>query len=332
RWLGLVLDLLTAAVATTVVALAMELRNSASSASIGISLLQILSFNFYLTGLINAWTNLETSLGAVTRIKNFEATTKSEHKPEESGKPDLQWPNSGQVDISDLSARYSPNGEDVIRDLTLSIPAGSKVGICGRSGSGKSSLLLTILRLLDTPTGSIMVDGVDLATLPRQTVRSKIAALPQESILIPGTIRANLDPLGSATDLELEAALAKAGILDSVSLAGGLNSSMAALALSHGQMQLFAVARTLLRPSKLLVLDEMTSSVDAATEQRVMDIIHEGFKGFTIIAVAHRLQTIVGYDMIVVMDAGRIVEVGKPSDLLEQSGGRFREMWERSGH
>ncbi|OQO07558.1 hypothetical protein B0A48_07255 [Cryoendolithus antarcticus] len=332
RWLGLVLDLLTAAVATTVVALAMELRDSASSASIGISLLQILSFNFYLTGLINAWTNLETSLGAVARIKNFEATTKSEHLPEESCEPDQQWPEKGQLTISNLSARYSPSGEDVIRDLALSIPAGSKVGICGRSGSGKSSLLLTILRLLDTPTGSITLDGVDLATMPRQTVRSRIAALPQESILIPGTIRANLDPLGSATDAELGSALAKAGILESISIAGGLDSSMSALALSHGQTQLFAVARTLLHPSKLLVLDEMTSSVDAATEEKVMDIIHEGFKGSTIIAVAHRLPTIVGYDIIVVMDAGRIVEVGKPSELLKREGGNFRKMWERSGH
>ncbi|OQO09094.1 hypothetical protein B0A48_05985 [Cryoendolithus antarcticus] len=332
RWLGLVLDLLTAAVATVVVALAMELRDSASSASIGISLLQILSFNFYLTGLINAWTNLETSLGAVARIKNFEATTRSEHLPEESRQTDQQWPAKGQLTISNLSARYSPSGDNVIHDIALSIPAGSKVGVCGRSGSGKSSLLLTILRLLDTPTGSIMVDGADLATLPRQTVRSRIAALPQESILIPGTIRANLDPLGSATDAELESALANAGILGSISLAGGLGSSMSALALSHGQMQLFAVARTLLRPSKLLVLDEMTSSVDAATEMKVMDVIHEGFEGSTIIAVAHRLQTIVGYDMIVVMDAGRIVEVGKPRELLKKEGGSFREMWERSGH
>ncbi|EMC91438.1 hypothetical protein BAUCODRAFT_39613 [Baudoinia panamericana UAMH 10762] len=332
RWLNLVLDLVTAALATIVVSLAITLRNTSSAGSIGVSLLNVLSFNQNLAYLITAWTSLETCLGAVARCKNFESSTTPEDKPEEDQTPPVTWPQRGALVYANVSASYSSNGETVLDDLTFSISAGEKVGICGRSGSGKSSLLLTLLRLLDNSSGTITLDDMDLSTIPRQTIRSRLTALPQEAITVPGTLRDNIDPLQLASDSAAEAALARVGLLDLVNQQGGLDASMTELSLSHGQLQLFAVARALLRKSKLLILDEMTGSVDTVTEELMMSIIKEEFRESTVIAVAHRLRTIGDFDRIIVLDKGRVVEMGKPGELLEREGGWFREMWERSGH
>ena len=330
RWLGVVLDLTTAGLAVIVVSIAMTQRDTATAGSIGVSLLTVLSFNTQLSWLITAWTSLETALGAVARCMNFEKTTASEDLSGEDHTPPAEWPQAGQLTLTDLSASYSSDGENVLKRISLSISAGEKVGICGRSGSGKSSLLLTLLRLLDNNSGTIMLDGVDLGTIPRQTIRERITALPQEAITVPGSLRDNIDPLASSTDDAINAALSKVGLLDLIEQRGGLKGDIKEFGFSQGQMQLFAVARALLQQSKLLVVDEMTSSVDALTEQKMVSVIREEFAQSTVLAVAHRLNTIRDFDKVVVMDKGRIVEMGSPSDLLAQEGGYFRTMW--SGH
>lgn len=332
RWLGLVLDLTTAALAVIVVAMAMTLRETASAGSVGVSLLTILTFNSQLSWLIVAWTSLETALGAVARCMNFEKSTVSEDKPAENSTPPADWPQGGRLTLTDVSASYNSDGDDVLKSVSLSILAGEKVGVCGRSGSGKSSLLLTMLRLLDNNSGIISLDDVDLATIPRQMIRERITALPQEVITVPGPLRDNIDPLKSSTTESITAALTKVGLLDIVDQRGGLDTDVKDLGFSQGQMQLFAVARALLRKSKLLVVDEMTSSVDAVTEAKMMSVIRAEFADSTVLAVAHRLNTIRDFDKVVIMDKGRVVEVGPPSDLLAQEGGYFRTMWERSGH
>ncbi|SMR46888.1 unnamed protein product [Zymoseptoria tritici ST99CH_3D1] len=332
RWLGLVLGLVTAAIAITVVAMALTLQTSSSAGAVGVSLLSILSFSTILSDLINSWTNLETSLGAVARCRNFQSSTASEDKAGESQKPSAAWPENGSLAIRNVSASYNKGDNPVLKSISLSIAAGQKIGICGRSGSGKSTLLLTLLRLLDLSSGSIEVDGLDLCSLPRQTIRERITALPQEVVTFPGTLHANLDPTGLHSTSACEAALQKVGLYSRVAGAGGLETDMTSLALSQGQLQLFAVARCLLRKSKILLVDEMTSSVDAIAEETVMRLVREEFAESTVIAVAHRLGTIMDFDRIVVMDAGDIVEVGTPEELREREGGVFKGMWERMGH
>lgn len=332
RWLGLVLDLTTAGIGVVVVALAMTLRETASAGSVGVSLLTVLTFNSQLSWLITAWTSLETALGAVARCMNFEKNTASEDLAEENFTPPPEWPHAGNLELTDIGASYSNDSENVLKGISLSIAAGQKVGICGRSGSGKSSLLLTLLRLLDLNSGTITLDDVDLSRIPRQTIRERITALPQEAITVPGSLRDNIDPLRSSTADLINASLSRVGLLDLVDQRGGLDTEMKDLGLSQGQMQLFAVARALLRKSKFLVVDEMTSSVDAVTEERMVSVIKEEFADSTVLAVAHRLGTIRDFDKVVVMDKGRIVEAGSPDDLLAQEGGYFRTMWERSGH
>lgn len=332
RWLALVLDLTTAAMAIIVVAMAMSLRDTATAGSVGVSLLTILSFNTQLSRLVIAWTTLETALGAIARCMNFERTTASEDLPGEDAALPSAWPASGSLELDNLDARYNSDGEDVLKGISVSIEAGEKVGICGRSGSGKPSLLLTLLRLLDNRSGTMVLDSVDLATVPRQTIRSRITALPQEAIIVPGTLRDNIDPLARSTVEMIKSALNRVGLLDLVEQRGGLDADMKVLGLSKGQMQLFAVARALLRKSKLLVVDEMTSSVDAVTEEMLVSAIKEEFADSTVVAVAHRLATIRAFDKVFVMDKGTIVEVGRPDDLLAKEGGYFKTLWERSGH
>ncbi|CEJ91185.1 hypothetical protein VHEMI06915 [[Torrubiella] hemipterigena] len=330
RWLNLVLDLTTAAIATVVVALAMTLHGTASAGSVGLSLLNILNFNTQLAQLILDWTSLETSLGAVARCKNFEAGTPSEHLAGESVQPASNWPQSGHITMDNITATYAPGKPPALDKVTLSIPAGFKVGICGRSGSGKSSLLLTLFRMLDPSSGEMYIDGVNVTTLPREVIRDRITPVPQEAVAVPGSVRTNLDPMDRSTDEAIFTALEKVGLLELINERGGINAELSDLGLSQGQLQLFAVARALLRPSKLVVVDEMTSSVDQNTEERILKLVKTEFQESTVIAVAHRLQTIADFDMIVVMDKGQVVELGRPEELLEKQDGYFSALWKEA--
>ena len=198
----------------------------------------------------------------------------------------------------------------------MKISPGQKVGICGRTGSGKSSLLSTLLRLLDLDSGSIVIDGQDLSTLPREVVRTRMIAIPQDPFILSESTRLNADPGGKVSDDKIIAALTKVNLWSVIEPRGGLDENMKSQPLSHGQQQLFCLARAMLRTSKILILDEATSNVDRETDQLMQRIIREEFQGHTIITVAHRLDTIEDSDMVAVLDAGALVEFGNPKALL----------------
>ena len=212
------------------------------------------------------------------------------------------------------------------------MPAGQKLGICGRTGSGKSSLLLALLRLLELDRGTILVDGVDLQTVPRNLVRERLGTIPQDPFLLAGSVRANLDPLGRfpGDDAPLVAALEKVQIWGLIKGRGGLDASAQDQPLSQGQQQLFALARALVHRARVLVLDEATSNVDAESDRLMQRVIREEFQGRTIITVAHRLDTIIDSDIVVVLEAGEVREMGKPSELLERES-KFRELYNNKG-
>ncbi|EZF31198.1 hypothetical protein H101_05181 [Trichophyton interdigitale H6] len=213
-----------------------------------------------------------------------------------------------------------------LSDLTITIEEGQKVGICGRSGSGKSSLLLLLLRLLEVQGGSITVDGLDLASLPRDLARSRFNMIPQEPVFIPGTVQFNLDPDSQYSDYDLITALKKVLLFDVISAQGGVNSEFQPSSLSHGQRQLFCLAGAILRKSRIGLLDEITSNVEQATDELMQKIIREEFKLCTSIAIAHRLNTIMNFDRVIVLEGGQIVESGKPQDLLLRDS-MFKQMW-----
>jgi ATP-binding cassette, subfamily C (CFTR/MRP), member 1 len=195
------------------------------------------------------------------------------------------------------------------------------------SFSGKSSLILALFRMLELNSGTILIDGFDLSSIPRNDIRSHLNAIPQDPYFVAGSIRLNLDPYSASTDALIISALRKVQLLNTITSNGGLDAKLDPDSLSHGQRQLFCLARAVLRKSKIVVLDEVTSSVDRKTDELMQKIIKEEFKECTIIAVAHRLDTILDFDRIAVLGRGRLVECDSPATLLATESA-FKELYD----
>ncbi|KND90065.1 Multidrug resistance-associated protein 1 [Tolypocladium ophioglossoides CBS 100239] len=332
-WLNLVLDLIVAAEAIIVVGLSVGLRSFTSPGLLGISLNSILSFSGSLASVVGGWTLLETSLGSIARLRSLE----TEVHPEDNGEseePPSDWPSQGSIIFNGVTASHSTSAK-AIRDISLHIRAGQKIGICGRTGSGKSSLVATLLGLLEVDAGAITIDGVDLASLSKEAIRERLVTVPLDSPILVGSVRFNVDPHGLHTDAAIRGALGRVGLWTALRDLGGLEAELTPFSLSHGQRQLLALSRAILRKGKIVLLDEPTSNVDSETDATIQGVLRQEFAACTILTVAHRIDTIFpGSDVIVVMDEGKIVEVGTPAELVEtrpDSLGRFRSLLFESG-
>ncbi|KAI1461835.1 ABC transporter [Annulohypoxylon moriforme] len=347
-WLKIVLDMLVAAIAVGVIALAVVLRNTTSGGQVGVALNIVLIANTTLLRLIQMWTNLEISLGAIARIKNLEEEVPPEDQPSETSVPPETWPLSGAVEFRDVTAAYNTDNT-VLKDVSLLIEPGQKIVICGRTGSGKSSLLLTLLRLLDTKSGSIEVDGVNVGLVPRSVIRERcFVTVPQESLLFnQESLRFNVDPAETLSNDTIIEVLSRVSLwqhfnsiidrdepVDSIASSHPiLDRALTSLPpLSVGQRQLLALARALLQvyvistsgAKPIILLDEATSSLDSSTEKVVLDIIDEELasKGHTIIMVAHRVGAALSHlrkGAIIWMRDGRIEKVGDVNDVLNMT-------------
>ncbi|KAL6921168.1 hypothetical protein FSST1_005194 [Fusarium sambucinum] len=317
RWLTLVLDMIVTIIAVLVVVLVTQLRGVLSTGLIGVALVNIIQFSQHLKLLLTFWTTLETHIGAISRIKSFTSDTASEHEPQEKEQPPSVWPSKGTIMFDQVSAGYKES-EDVLKNITLTIEAGQKIGICGRTGSGKSSMVSCLFRMIDLHGGRIMVDGLDISTIPREEIRTRLVGVPQDAFLIDGSsVRLNADPAGGLTDAAIEDALKAVELWDIVTDGGGLDVSIEELHLSHGQRQLFCIGRAILRPSPIVVLDEATSSVDSRVDELVQRLVRERFNNRTVISIVHKLQSALDdFDMVVVLDAGKLQEFGHPGELL----------------
>ncbi|KAL6875904.1 P-loop containing nucleoside triphosphate hydrolase protein [Trichoderma longibrachiatum] len=352
RWLNIVLDLMIAAIATGLITLAVVMKGTTTSGQIGMALNIVLVANTTLLSLVESWTNLEISLGAIARLKNLEAETPKEDKPGENYVPVDTWPSQGEVELDNVTVAYNPEAI-ALRNITMKIAPGEQLVVCGRTGSGKSTLLLTLLRLLDAKSGTIKVDGVDLSLVPRTLVRQRcfITVAQDPFILGQASLRFNLDPSASFPDEIIVKALEKTRLwphfkprTSIVKPSIILSTSMAALPqMSTGQLQLLALARAILqvqhlntessiseaRPNggrvmPILLLDEATSSLDPATESAMRSIIQEEFtdKGNTVVAITHRIGGVAGSgragkDMVALLSNGKIERMGKAEDILE---------------
>ncbi|KAI8955491.1 P-loop containing nucleoside triphosphate hydrolase protein [Xylaria longipes] len=370
QWLSLVLDLAVAVLAAAVTALAVKLHSNSSFA--GASLVTLMSFGDSLSGIVIYFTRLETSIGAITRLQTFNETVKPEDKSEEDLIPPEDWPQKGVIEMKGMSASYDVGVEAhkslnlALRNINLKMPgsakqesylrfpmigSGEKIAICGRTGSGKSSLIALLLKLLDSvpgTDGSVLIDNAPLQRIDRSVLRQRIIAVPQEAVFLPdgSTFRANLDPTNILAPAECETVLAKVDLLQFVQERGGLDAPMNAGTLSAGQRQLMSLRRVLLRrrgrarnllgfggsgaEGGILLLDEVSSSVDHETERIMQETIRAEFKDYTVVAVSHRLDMIMDFDRVVVMDKGEVVEVGNPMVLAVQEGARFHELIEAS--
>ncbi|KAF3941853.1 hypothetical protein ABW19_dt0205581 [Dactylella cylindrospora] len=334
RWLALVLDFIVAGLACSIALITVQLRQSLEPGYIGLALLNTMSIGEMLKILIIFYTTLETSLGAIARMRNFSKMV----SPEEDTGHDLstpEWPSRGNIAFKELSASHKPGSEIVLKSVDLVIPAGSKVGLCGRSGSGKSSMIATLFRLLEVRSGSISIDGVDITDVPINTLRGRLNVLSQEPFFLAGTVRENLSYArlseeDELSDEELLEVLARVGLKDKVlAWDGGLDAEFDPEgSLSHGERQLFCLARAMLKIGNIVVLDEFTSSVDVETDNKMQQLLRRHFSGKTILTVAHRLNTIMDYDTVVVLDKGAILETGNPRELVNHPGSGFKALYD----
>jgi ABC-type multidrug transport system fused ATPase/permease subunit len=314
--------------------LVVVLRTRFSPQFVALALLNVTSFSQFLALVIQGWTQLETSLGAVARVQEFCQGTENENLPAETSPVPERWPSRGHVTLENVTASYaSDHSEPVLHDVTLDIPAGSKVGICGRSGSGKSSLVACLLRMLEIrPESRITFDGVDIATLPRQAVRAAVAVVPQHPFFLKMTsMRDNLVPRGGQSDERILSVLERLKMKDAVERMGGLDSPLDLDRLSQGQRQLLCLARAALANKRIILLDEASSNVDERSERLIRQVIHEEFTGCTVISIVHRLGAIAAFDRVAVVAGGRVVEWDSPGVLLERDS-EFKRLWDLSSN
>lgn len=266
---------------------------------------------------------------SVERVLDFGALEPEASLELENDKNLGDWPERGEIDVKNLAVRYRPALPLALDGASFKIPSGFRVGVVGRTGSGKSTVVQTLFRLLEAERGSISIDGVDISKVGLHTLRSKISVIPQAPTLFSGcTVRENLDLFGIHSEEAIQKALKDAHLAEVIAeLPKGYNSmvSEGGTNFSVGQRQLLCLARAILSKSKILVLDEATASVDRRTDQLLHESLQESFGDATILAVAHRLDTVIDHDMILVLGQGKVLEYGTPADLI-RSGGMFSKM------
>uniref|UniRef100_A0A6J0UD00 ATP-binding cassette sub-family C member 8 isoform X1 n=1 Tax=Pogona vitticeps TaxID=103695 RepID=A0A6J0UD00_9SAUR len=329
RWLEVRMEYIGACVVliAAVASITNSLYNKLSSGLVGLGLTYALMVSNYLNWMVRNLADMELQLGAVKRLnglikteaENYEGLLSPSHIPQ-------NWPDQGEIQIQNLSVRYDSSLKPVLKHVNAHISPGQKIGICGRTGSGKSSFSLAFFRMVDTFEGRIIIDGIDIAKLPLQTLRSRLSIILQDPILFSGTIRFNLDPEKKCTDSMLWEALeiaqlkhvvkALPGGLDAIVTEGGEN-------FSQGQRQLFCLARAFVRKTSIFIMDEATASIDMATENILQKVVMTAFSDRTVVTIAHRVHTIINADMVIVMKRGVILEYDKPEVLLEKEDSIF---------
>ncbi|KAJ3326933.1 hypothetical protein HDU76_012497 [Blyttiomyces sp. JEL0837] len=293
---------------TLLIALVGIYSTSTRASTIGLALEVTNDLNGFLNLFIGYIASLEAGLVSVERLKAYCFDLPQEAPDNLPGDPESkQWPRYGEIEIKDLEVRYASKEEPVLKGVSVRIQGGEKLGIVGRTGSGKSTLLTALFRLVEPSNGSVVIDGVDVSTIGLHTLRTGLQIIPQDPVLFSGTLRSNIDPTNIRTDAE---------IWDSLTLVG-LKSHV-----SEDPKGLEA---------PILVMDEASSAVDAAADNLIIESIRTHFKNATVISIAHRLNTVAGFDKVLVLDAGRVVEHGSPAELLRKDGGVFRGLVQATG-
>ncbi|KAI3644541.1 hypothetical protein MP228_010705 [Amoeboaphelidium protococcarum] len=292
----------------------------------GLSISYALTITQSLNWTVRQSCEIETNIVSVERIVEYTKLKSEAPAIVETHRPPLTWPAKGMVEFRNYSTRYREGLDLVLRNLSFIVQAGEKIGICGRTGAGKSSMMLALFRLVEPVCGQIFIDGVDITQIGLQDLRSKLTIIPQDPVLFAGTVRENLDPYLKVNDNELWDALESCHLadhirslpekLDAVVLQNGENFSI-------GQRQLICLARALVRKSKVLVLDEATASIDVQSDSLIQQTIRKEFKDCTVLTIAHRINTVMDSDRILVLSDGQIAEYDTPENLLKNQNSMF---------
>lgn len=324
QWLNLRLDTLGNVLILFVGALIVMSDNSIPASMSGLLMTYAIAVVQIIPGIVSQTAEIENSFITVERMIYYGNEIPTEMS-ESATVPPSTWPETGTIIMKEVSLRYHSDHPQALQDVSLTINDGEKVGIIGRTGAGKSSIVSVLFRLFPLEHGSVVIDNVNIANLNLHSLRSKLAIIPQDPTLFQGTVRTNLDPSGEYPDDVLCDALKKTNLypqvhLDREVLPDGKNFSL-------GERQLLALARVLVRDPRILVCDEATSAVDQDTDRAVQQTLLEEFQDRTVICIAHRLQTIIRYDRICIIDQGRIVDFQSPLALFDKNV-EFRQMCE----
>ncbi|XP_076389766.1 multidrug-Resistance like Protein 1 isoform X2 [Megachile rotundata] len=334
RWLAVRLEMVGNLIIFFAALFAVLNKDTIKSGVVGLSVSYALQVTQTLNWLVRMTSDVETNIVAVERIKEYGETPQEAPWKNPNYTPPKEWPVQGTVEFKDYKVRYREGLELVLRGLSFSVKGGEKVGIVGRTGAGKSSLTLALFRIIEAADGKIFIDDIDIAKLGLHDLRSRLTIIPQDPILFSGTLRINLDPFNCYTDDEVWRALEHAhlksfiktlpnGLLHEIT-EGGEN-------LSIGQRQLICLARALLRKTKVLILDEATASVDLETDDLIQTTIRQEFSDCTVLTIAHRLNTILDSDRVIVLDKGLIMEYDSPEALLRNSSSLFHNIAKDAG-
>ncbi|XXH01325.1 hypothetical protein Hte_007683 [Hypoxylon texense] len=349
RWICVRADGCAAVIALFTGVIAVSMGASAPAGRLGFSLTSAIGLGQTILTMVRNMNELEAELNCFHRVREYASlpleTDSAKDREGEATAPALpeSWPAQGQVEFRGVAVKYALDGPDILQDLSLTINPGERVAVVGRTGSGKSTLALSLLGFTNVTKGAVLVDGVDISTVPLRVLRRRLTIIPQEPVLFGSDVRFNLDPSQTAPDEHLTEAIGACSAVESLGaprvsndassqeLGENLNSSAVALNLdtpvaprgsnfSAGQRQVLSLARATVRRSKVVVLDEATASLDHVSDAAIQQVLRSAFRGKTILAIVHRLSTVMDYDRIVVMDSGRAREIGPPLELYRNEG------------
>ncbi|XP_041086709.1 multidrug resistance-associated protein 1-like isoform X3 [Polyodon spathula] len=327
RWLAVNLEFLGNSIVLSAAIFSVMAKGTLSPGIVGLSVSHALQVTGILSWIVRSWTDVENNIVSVERVKEYADTPKEAAWTLENSPLPPAWPQTGTIELRGYGLQYRKGLEWALKDISIHIQEREKVGIVGRTGAGKSSLALGIFRILEAAKGEIYIDGINIAEIGLHELRSRITIIPQDPVLFSGTLRMNLDPFDAYSDEEVWNSLELAHLKNFVSgLPDRLNHecSEGGENLSLGQRQLVCLARALLRKTKILVLDEATAAVDLETDNLIQSTIRSQFEECTVLTIAHRLNTVMDYTRVIVMDKGLIVESDSPSNLIGQRGHFYR--------
>ncbi|KAF3843965.1 hypothetical protein F7725_016013 [Dissostichus mawsoni] len=333
RWLAVNLEFVGNGVVLAAAILSVMGKGTLSPGIVGLAVSHSLQVTGILSWIVRSWTDVENNIVSVERVNEYAETAKEASWSIEGSSLPLAWPQRGAIEFQDYGLQYRKGLELALKGITMQVHERERIGIVGRTGAGKSSLALGIFRILEAAKGKIFVDGVNIADIGLHDLRSRITIIPQDPVLFSGSLRMNLDPFDSYTDEEVWRSLELAHLKNFISnLPDKLNHecSEGGENLSLGQRQLVCLARALLRKTKILVLDEATAAVDLETDMLIQSTIRTQFDDCTVLTVAHRLNTIMDYTRVIVMDRGLISEMDTPANLIAQRG-QFYGMCREAG-
>ncbi|CAL8122454.1 unnamed protein product [Orchesella dallaii] len=335
RWFTVRIEFLGLFTIVGTILLAVFFRGEVSSAMVGLALASIYTVCTFVPFVLRMKSELQARFISVERILEYSEEIEQEESDDAVlVEPPEKWPQAGKIEFERVNLRYKDGSPLVFNDVSFTIQPNEKIGIVGRTGAGKTSVLSTLLRLYPIENGKIAIDGVDISQISLQNLRSSVAVIPQDPVLFQGTVRYNIDPFEEYSDNEIWSVLESSQLKHCIERderrlfapvsANGDNFSL-------GEKQLICLCRAMLRKNKILLLDEATASLDIETDFKIQNIIRDAFSACTVITIAHRLNTVANYDRIMVMDSGKVIEFDSPEKLMKQENSMFKKMVEASG-